>query len=160
MQSGKIASLQEGASPEAGDERVAILVPALGNLHSHAFQRAMAGFAEVSGDSADNFWSWREAMYRLAHRMNPEQLEAIAAQAYVEMLESGFARVGEFHYLHHDPNGAPYSDAGEMSGEDLRRRRGQRYRAHAVTGFLCALDVRWRGSETCTAPLPEFAGEL
>ncbi|MBX5460755.1 MAG: formimidoylglutamate deiminase [Steroidobacteraceae bacterium] len=115
VQSGRIASVQVGAPPQAGDERHAIVVPALGNLHSHAFQRAMAGFAEVSGDSADNFWSWRDAMYRLAHRMNPDQFEAVAAQAYVEMLECGFARVGEFHYLHHDPTGAPYSDPGEMS---------------------------------------------
>ena len=115
VQSGRIASMQVGVPPQAGDERHAIVVPALGNLHSHAFQRAMAGFAEVSGDSADNFWSWREAMYRLAHRMNPDQLEAVAAQAYVEMLECGFARVGEFHYLHHDPTGARYSDIGEMS---------------------------------------------
>jgi len=115
VQSGRIAGLQVGVSPEIGDERHGILVPALGSLHSHAFQRAMAGLAEVSGDSADNFWSWREAMYRLARRMNPEQLEAVAAQAYVEMLECGFARVGEFHYLHHDPAGAPYADIGEMS---------------------------------------------
>jgi formiminoglutamate deiminase len=115
VQSGSIVALQAGVPPEDGDDRHGILVPALGNLHSHAFQRAMAGFAEVAGDSADNFWSWREAMYRLAHRMNPEQLEAVAAQAYVEMLESGYSRVGEFHYLHHDPAGEPYSDIGEMS---------------------------------------------
>jgi len=116
VQSGRIAALQVGVPAEAGDECHAILVPTLGNLHSHAFQRAMAGLAEVGGDSADNFWSWREAMYRLAHRMTPEQLEAVAAQAYVEMLECGFSRVGEFHYLHHDPAGAPYSDIGEMAG--------------------------------------------
>jgi len=116
LDSGRITAIETGVPPEAGDERHAIVVPALGNLHSHAFQRAMAGFAEVSGDSADNFWSWRDAMYRLAHRMNPEQLEAVAAQAYVEMLESGFGRVGEFHYLHHDASGAPYADLGEMAG--------------------------------------------
>jgi formimidoylglutamate deiminase len=116
VQAGRIVSLQAGVPAEPGDERHGILVPALGNLHSHAFQRAMAGFAEVSGDSADNFWSWREAMYRLAHRMNPAQLEAVTAQAYVEMLECGFGRVGEFHYLHHDASGAPYADRGEMSG--------------------------------------------
>ena len=115
VQSGRIVALHAGVPPESGDERHGVLVPALGNLHSHAFQRAMAGLAEVSGDSADNFWSWREAMYRLAHRMNPQQLEAVATQAYVEMLECGFGRVGEFHYLHHDPAGAPYADVGEMS---------------------------------------------
>lgn len=115
VQSGRIVALRFGVPAEQGDERHEVLVPALGNLHSHAFQRAMAGFAEVAGDSADNFWSWREAMYRLAHRMNPEQLEAVAAQAYVEMLEAGYCRVGEFHYLHHDPAGKAYSDIGEMS---------------------------------------------
>ncbi len=116
LQSGRIAAVQTGVPPEPDDERHGIVVPALGNLHSHAFQRAMAGFAEVSGDTADNFWSWREAMYRLAHRMSPDQLEAVAAQAYMEMLECGFSRVGEFHYLHHDPSGAPYADRGEMAG--------------------------------------------
>lgn len=116
LESGRIAAMQTGVPAEPGDERHGVIVPALGNLHSHAFQRAMAGFAEVSADSADNFWSWREAMYRLAHRMNPEQLEAIATQAYVEMLESGFGRVGEFHYLHRSPGGARYSDIGEMAG--------------------------------------------
>ncbi|MEJ0035364.1 MAG: formimidoylglutamate deiminase [Gammaproteobacteria bacterium] len=116
LRSGRIATMQAGVPAEPGDERHGIVVPALGNLHSHAFQRAMAGLAEVSGDSADNFWSWREAMYRLAHRMSPDQLEAVAAQAYAEMLESGFGRVGEFHYLHHDANGAPYAERGEMAG--------------------------------------------
>jgi formiminoglutamate deiminase len=116
VQSGKIAALQVGVSAEPGDERHGIVVPSLGNLHSHAFQRAMAGFAEVSGNSADSFWSWREEMYRLAHRLNPHQLQAIAAQAYVEMLECGFGRVGEFHYLHRDPDGAQYADIGEMAG--------------------------------------------
>ena len=116
VQSGRIAAIEPGVCAGPGDERHAILVPALGNLHSHAFQRAMAGFAEVSGDSADNFWSWRDAMYHLAHQMNPDQLEAVATQAYVEMLEAGFGRVGEFHYLHHDPSGALYADPGEMSG--------------------------------------------
>jgi formimidoylglutamate deiminase len=116
LQSGKVAAMQVGVPAEADDECHGVLVPALGNLHSHAFQRAMAGFAEVSGDSADNFWSWRDEMYRLAHRLNPDQLQAVAAQAYVEMLECGFGRVGEFHYLHRGPNGEQYTDIGEMAG--------------------------------------------
>src|SRR5262245_19502936 len=85
LQSGKIAGIQIGVPAQAGDESVGAVVPALDNLHSHAFQRAMAGFAEIAGDSADNFWSWRDAMYRLAHRLNPDQLQSVAAQAYVEM---------------------------------------------------------------------------
>lgn len=116
LQGGVITALETDAAPHSDDERHAVLVPTLGNLHSHAFQRGMAGFAEISGDAADSFWSWRDVMYRFALRMNPDQLEAIAAQAYVEMLEAGFGRVGEFHYLHHDPNGARYADMGEMSG--------------------------------------------
>lgn len=111
----RIAKIQVGASAEPDDERHAVVVPALSNLHSHAFQRGMAGLAEVRGASTDNFWSWRELMYRFASRMSPEQLEAIAAQAYVEMLEAGFCRVGEFHYLHHDIDGRRFADPGEMA---------------------------------------------
>ncbi|WP_129778083.1 formimidoylglutamate deiminase [Peristeroidobacter soli] len=116
LRAGRVATLQTQVPAEPGDERHAVIVPALGNLHSHAFQRGMAGLAEIAGDAADSFWSWREVMYRFALRMTPDQLEAIAAQAYVEMLETGFGRVGEFHYLHHDADGAHYADVGEMAG--------------------------------------------
>lgn len=116
LQSGRVVSLQSGVQPEPGDEHHGAIVPALGNLHSHAFQRGMAGLAEIAGDAADSFWSWRDVMYRFALRMTPEQFEAVAAQAYVEMLEAGFGRVGEFHYLHHDLDGARYADIGEMAG--------------------------------------------
>ena len=116
LQAGVIAAIETDVAPQQGDERHAVIVPTLANVHSHAFQRGMAGFAEISGDAADSFWSWRDVMYRFALRMSPDQLEAIAAQAYVEMLEAGFSRVGEFHYLHHDPDGARYADIGEMAG--------------------------------------------
>lgn len=116
LRSGLIEAIETDVAPEHGDERHAVIVPTFGNVHNHAFQRGMAGFAEISGDAADSFWSWRDVMYRFALRMSPEQLEAIAAQAYVEMLEAGFSRVGEFHYLHHDPDGARYADIGEMAG--------------------------------------------
>lgn len=112
---GRIATVSEGAAPEPGDERHAIIVPGMPNLHSHAFQRGMAGLAEVRGEAADSFWSWREVMYRFALSMTPEQAQAIAAQLYVEMLEAGFTRVGEFHYLHHDRDGRPYADIAEMA---------------------------------------------
>ena len=85
------------------------------NLHSHAFQRAMAGLAEYGGAGPDDFWTWREAMYRVALSVTPDDVEAIAAELYVEMLETGFTRVGEFHYLHHDIDGAPYADIAEMA---------------------------------------------
>ena len=115
IQNGVIAEVKAGVAPQAGEERHALLVPAMSNLHSHAFQRGMAGRAEVRGPGSDSFWSWRDMMYRFALAMTPEEVEAIAAQLYVEMLEAGFCRVGEFHYLHHAPDGQPYGDIGEMA---------------------------------------------
>lgn len=90
-------------------------VPGLPNLHSHAFQRAMAGLTERRGAEADSFWTWREQMYRFVERLTPDDLEAIAALAYLEMLEAGFSWVAEFHYLHHQPDGRPYANIAEMS---------------------------------------------
>jgi formimidoylglutamate deiminase len=115
IDAGAISSIEIGAAAQAGDQRHTIGVPGVANVHSHAFQRAMAGLAERRGASADNFWSWRETMYRFALKMTPDQVEAVAAQAYVEMLEAGFTRVGEFHYLHHAPDGRAYDDVGEMA---------------------------------------------
>lgn len=112
---GAIARVEQNAAPAPGDERAAILVPAMPNLHSHAFQRGMAGLAETRGPGDDSFWSWREVMYRFALTMTPDQVEAVAAQLYVEMLEAGFGRVGEFHYLHHDKDGRPYANIAEMA---------------------------------------------
>ena len=107
---GVIAAVETGASAQEGDERHAIMAPAAANLHSHAFQRAMAGLAEVRGKGTDTFWTWRETMYRFALMMSPDDVEAVAAQLYVEMLEAGFAAVAEFHYLHHAPDGSPYAE--------------------------------------------------
>lgn len=111
---GRIARLETGVAAE-GAERHGIAVPGLPNLHSHAFQRAMAGLTEVRGPAGDSFWTWRELMYRFGERLGPEELEAVAALAFAEMLERGFTRVGEFHYLHHDTGGRPYADPAEMS---------------------------------------------
>jgi len=116
IEDGAIASVAPNSEPEPGDERHAVGLPGMPNLHSHAFQRGMAGLAEVHGSSADTFWTWREVMYRFALTMTPEDVEAVAAQLYVEMLEAGFTRVGEFHYLHHDRDGRPYSDIAETAG--------------------------------------------
>lgn len=112
---GVISQVQRDAAPAAGDERAAIGLPGMPNLHSHAFQRGMAGLAEQRSIGKDTFWSWRELMYRFAGRITPDDLEVIAAQAFVEMLESGFTRVGEFHYLHHDLDGKRFKDPAEMS---------------------------------------------
>src|SRR3989344_2804346 len=113
--SGAISAIAAGADPQAGDARGGIAAPGLPNLHSHAFQRAMAGLTELRGPEGDSFWTWRELMYRFVADLTPDDVEAIAAQAFVEMLESGFTRVGEFHYLHHGPDGRPYADIGEMA---------------------------------------------
>ncbi|TPK74748.1 formimidoylglutamate deiminase [Mesorhizobium sp. B2-4-15] len=110
-----ISSIDAGVAAHADDERHSIVLPGMPNLHSHAFQRGMAGLAELRGPSADSFWSWREVMYRFALSMTPDQVEAVAAQLYVEMLEAGFSRVGEFHYLHHDRDGQPYANLAEMA---------------------------------------------
>jgi formiminoglutamate deiminase len=112
---GVFAQVEAGVAPLLGEPRATLAVPGLANLHSHAFQRAFAGLTERRGASADNFWSWREQMYRYALAIEPNEVAAIAAQAYVEMLEAGFTRVGEFHYLHHAPDGRAYDDIGELS---------------------------------------------
>jgi formimidoylglutamate deiminase len=85
------------------------------NLHSHAFQRGMAGATEVTGSAAASFWGWRETMYRFVERLEPEDVAAISAMAYVEMLEAGYTAVAEFHYLHHQPDGSPYPDRDDMA---------------------------------------------
>jgi formimidoylglutamate deiminase len=113
--SAHITAVTSGAPPSPGDEHCGIGLPAIGNLHSHTFQRAMSGLAERRGVSADTFWTWRETMYAHALAMTPDDVEAIAALAYVEMLEAGYGAVAEFHYLHHAENGAPYADLAEMA---------------------------------------------
>ena len=115
LRDGVISGIERDVPPRPGDDRRATLLPTVANLHSHAFQRAMAGLAEIRGPSHDTFWTWREVMYRHALAMTPAQVEAVAAMLYVEMLEAGFGRVGEFHYLHHDRDGRPYGDIAEMA---------------------------------------------
>ena len=90
-------------------------IPGMPNIHSHAFQRAMAGLAEQRSGQDDSFWTWRELMYRLAGRLTSEQVQAIATHLYIEMLKGGYTSVAEFHYLHHQPGGAPYANLAEMA---------------------------------------------
>ncbi|MCC2975914.1 formimidoylglutamate deiminase [Sphingomonas sp. PL-96] len=116
LAAGRISAVETGADAVADDERHRCGLPGMPNLHSHAFQRGMAGLAERRGPSSDSFWTWREIMYRFVDRMTPDDVQAIAALAYLEMLEGGFTRVGEFHYLHHDRAGAVFADVAEMSG--------------------------------------------
>ncbi len=112
---GRITAITPGMAWDGQAQRLGCVVAGLGNLHSHAFQRAMAGLTEVGGRSGDSFWSWRELMYRFLDRLDPDTFQAIAAQAYMEMLESGFTRVGEFHYLHHAEDGSGYANPAEMA---------------------------------------------
>ena len=110
---GKICSVQPD-HPAHGD-LYDLLIPAVANLHSHAFQRAMAGMTETRGpDPGDSFWSWRKLMYRFLQHLTPDDIESIAAFGQMEMLEAGYASVGEFHYLHHQADGRPYTELAEM----------------------------------------------
>ena len=118
---GTITAVDAGVQFQPADACGDVAVPGMANLHSHAFQRGMSGLAEVRGPGADTFWTWREVMYRFLDRVGPGQMEAIAALAYAEMLEAGFTRVGEFHYVHHDPDGRPYDNAGEMADRGCGR---------------------------------------
>ncbi len=112
VKDGRIAEVTVGVpGPGPG-----VILPAPVNLHSHMFQRAMAGLTEARTAGQDSFWTWRALMYRFLDRLTPEDVQAIAAQAMVEMAEAGFAAVAEFHYLHHPPGGGTYADPAEMSG--------------------------------------------
>ncbi|MEE1865717.1 formimidoylglutamate deiminase [Pseudomonas auratipiscis] len=112
---GLLASVQANGSAEGAERLAGPLLPGMPNLHSHAFQRAMAGLAEVAGNPNDSFWTWRELMYRLVGKISPEQLQVIARQLYIEMLKAGYTSVAEFHYVHHDTQGQAYADPAELS---------------------------------------------
>jgi len=113
---GRITDIAPNQTPDAHDTCVDTLLPALANLHSHSFQRAMAGMTEYRMAGKDSFWTWRDLMYRFTANLTPEHIEAIAAFVFLEMQEAGYASVGEFHYLHHQAGGTPYADLGELSG--------------------------------------------
>lgn len=91
------------------------VIPGMPNLHSHAFQRVMAGLTERAGGKKESFWSWRETMYRFLANMGPEEMKAVASLLYIEMLKAGYTAVGEFHYVHHQPDGKPYDDRSTLS---------------------------------------------
>ena len=115
MADGRIETVDQGVELLGETFSVDILLPAMANLHSHAFQRAMAGLTERRGTGDDSFWTWRTLMYQFLEQITPDHAEAIAAQVQIEMLEAGYASVGEFHYLHHAPGGDTYDDPAEMS---------------------------------------------
>jgi formimidoylglutamate deiminase len=113
---GRVTSGKNGDRESAVTQRAGILLPSPVNAHSHGFQRAMAGLTEQRGhDPNDTFWTWRQLMFRFLDRLTPDHVEAIAAFVQMEMLEAGYATNVEFHYLHHQPGGAPYGNLAEMS---------------------------------------------
>ncbi len=117
VEHGVVMSVTTESHAETLDENVDVLLPALANLHSHSFQRAMAGMTEYRASGRDSFWTWRDLMYRFVNHITPEQLRAIASLVFMEMQEAGYASVGEFHYVHHQKGGAPYADMAELSNQ-------------------------------------------
>ncbi|WP_437436816.1 formimidoylglutamate deiminase [Ruegeria arenilitoris] len=115
IEGSRISGLQFAADAQPEDICVDLLLPALGNLHSHSFQRAMAGRTEFRAAGKESFWTWRKLMYQFLNLMTPEQIQSVAALAFMEMQEAGYASVGEFHYVHHQPGGQPYEDRAELS---------------------------------------------
>jgi len=137
---GSIVGVTTDASPDGCDVAGGVGVPGVPDLHSHAFQRAMAGLSERGASRGDTFWSWRERMYAFLERLDPDDVEAIAAQLYVELLRHGFTSVTEFHYLRNGPDGTPYADPTEMG------RRIVAAASHTGIG-LTLLPVVYRGSD-------------
>ena len=119
---GDLVAAAVGAEAAGAERLPGVVLPGMPNLHGHAFQRAMAGLAERLAPGEASFWTWREVMYRFLERIGPEELVAIAAQLYVEMLEAGYTAIGEFHYLHHAPDGRPYADPAALSWAILEAR--------------------------------------
>lgn len=114
-ESGDLNLVEQGAALQAHENQAQFVLPGMTNLHSHAFQRAMAGMTEMAGEGKDSFWTWRDLMYRYALHIKPEQIQAIAAQLYAECLRHGYTAVCEFHYLHRDQDGSFYARPAEMA---------------------------------------------
>jgi formimidoylglutamate deiminase len=112
---GSLSRVEAAAVLPSGCAQAEYVLPGMVNLHSHAFQRAMAGLAEQAGSSEDSFWTWRELMYRFAGRITPEQMEAVAAQLHVECLRHGYTSICEFHYVQRDTDGALYANPAETA---------------------------------------------
>jgi formimidoylglutamate deiminase len=128
---GMIVAVDAGVPAGDAARMNGVVVPGIPNLHSHAFQRAMAGLAERRSPpearnaegGEDSFWTWRQTMYRFVQLLTPEDVEAVAAQLYAECLEWGFTSIAEFHYLHHQPDGTPYAAPAEMALRHLAAAR-------------------------------------
>lgn len=115
IENGLIVAIDTGTGAKPDDIPVDTLLPAQANLHSHSFQRAMAGMTEFREAGQESFWTWRSLMYQFLDHLTPVQIGAIAAQVFMEMQEAGYASVGEFHYVHHNPGGQFYDNRAELS---------------------------------------------
>ena len=114
IEQGMITDIVEGEI--AGAEHTkGIVIPGMVNCHSHAFQRAFAGFSEQGSEGQDSFWTWRNVMYKFLGQLSAQDAQVIASQLYIEMLKMGYTRVAEFHYLHHDINGENYANLSAMA---------------------------------------------
>ena len=146
---GKISGVSFEAieKKDAKTINVDFLLPAVANLHSHSFQRAMAGLTEKKGkDGNDSFWTWRDLMYKFLDLLTPEDILSITAFGQMEMLKAGFSSVAEFHYLHHQKNGNPYNSISQMSQSIIE--------ASKETGIgLCLLPVLYERGGCDNRPL-------
>ncbi|MGH8720375.1 MAG: formimidoylglutamate deiminase [Burkholderiales bacterium] len=111
---GEFGAVRAGAEPQGSERLAGPALPGMANVHSHAFQRAMAGLAELRGDQEDDFWTWRELMYRFVARLTPGHAFVIAQQTYIELLKHGYTAVAEFHYVHNDEDGKPFRNPAQM----------------------------------------------
>jgi formimidoylglutamate deiminase len=147
---GRIGAIDAG-TPEGCERIPGFVVPGMPNAHSHAFQRGMSGNTEFRLSARDSFWTWRQAMYALANRVDPAELQLLAAQLFIEMLKSGYTSVAEFHYLHRRPEGDHYPDGAGLWDAVTE--------AAAVTGIgLTLLPTLYQTSDFGAAPLkPEQA---
>ncbi len=128
---GMISSIERGQAQTADKSIHGIVIPGMPNAHSHSFQRLIAGRTGPQGNQSDSFWSWRNAMYRYANRISPDQFADVAKWVFTEMLKAGYTSCAEFHYLHHQPGGKPYENPAELSNRLIE--------AATVTGLALTL---------------------
>ncbi|MED5423345.1 MAG: formimidoylglutamate deiminase, partial [Pseudomonadota bacterium] len=117
---GFISAVEKNAKANDAQLLDGAVIPAMPNLHSHAFQRAFAGRSEFATATQDSFWTWRKLMYKFLTDLDADKLESIATELYTEMRQAGFSQVGEFHYIHHCPDGTPYEEPAELSHAMIR----------------------------------------
>ena len=144
IENGIIVAISDGKDADAEEVKGAV-IPGMVNCHSHAFQRGFAGFSEQGSEGQDSFWTWRKIMYQFLDNISLEQAQIIAEQLYIEMLQAGYTRVAEFHYLHHDKDGGNFEKLSAMA-EAI-------FKAASNTGIgLTMLPVMYRFSGFGPAP--------